>query len=599
MNSTYLIYEFANSHGGDLQLLNQILESLPAPTEELACGVKFQPFKYDLIALPDFSYYPVYEGLFFSQLEWKTIVEKARNHSYDVWLDIFDLYGVEVLQNNLSEITGIKLQASVLDNYEIIEALGSLKLDSIQLMLNVSGYPLSKIEDYYNRFLQLGFQKIVLQVGFQSYPTQVEDSGIQKIATLQKQFPGIPLCFADHSDGNSPMAFTLPLIALSLGCEFIEKHVCLDRETAKYDGFSSFTPAELEQLKAQILELQHAFQSEFINLSESKYLQTTYQIPILRRNLPKGSLVSKSDLVYRRTSQTGLKLDEIIQLQTSGMVLVHDVEAGKALNKEDYKQAKVAVIVAGRMKSSRLKQKAVLPIEGVPSVELCLNACKNIKGATQVILATSTLEEDAVLEENAKNSSVDFWKGDPEDVIARYLGACDRWDIDVIVRVTADCPCVSPEIADFLLQKHFESGADYTASSWNQAIGSCGEIYNVSALRKIVELLGRAEYSEYMTWYMRNNTHIFKNNIVDLPEKWVRDYRLTLDYQEDLDMFSALFRELNRRSLSPGIESVFAVMDSHPEIPKLNGHLTLKYRTDQALIDLLNKATKIHVAAEI
>ena len=47
-----------------------------------------------------------------------------------------------------------------------------------------------------------------------------------------------------------------------------------------------------------------------------------------------------------------------------------------------------------------------------------------------------------------------------------------------------------------------------------------------------------------MTWYMRNNPEFFSLNILDLPEELVRDYRLTLDYQEDLDMFNVLFNKL-------------------------------------------------------
>jgi N,N'-diacetyllegionaminate synthase len=210
----------------------------------------------------------------------------------------------------------------------------------------------------------------------------------------------------------------------------------------------------------------------------------------------------------------------------------------------------------------------------------------------EVVLATSTLEEDSILEDHTLNGRVKFWRGDADDVIKRYLGACDEYNVDVIVRVTADCPVVSPEIAGILLREHLESGADYTAPR-EYAVGSNSEIYNTAALRRVIELLGSADYSEYMTWYMRNNDEIFEVNIVDLPADLVREYRLTLDYPEDLEMFERLYAELAEQNMSPELRNVFGILDHNPQIPALNGHLTLKYRSDQALIDKLEEVTKI------
>lgn len=254
--------------------------------------------------------------------------------------------------------------------------------------------------------------------------------------------------------------------------------------------------------------------------------------------------------------------------------------------------ARIAVIVACRMKSTRLKQKAILPIQGVASVERCLQNCLMIPHAGQVILATSTVEEDAVLEKYARACQVKFWRGDPDDVIRRYLGACDEFGVDVIIRVTADDPVVSPEIAEVLLNSHFKTGADYSGPK-KYAMGSNSEIYNVSALRQVIDMLGSAIHSEYMTWYMRNNADIFKVNIVDLPEDLVRDYRLTLDHPADLEMFNRLYSVLATNKMTPCIRNVFKVLDEHPEIACINKDLTAKYLSDQELIDRLNHETKI------
>lgn len=261
---------------------------------------------------------------------------------------------------------------------------------------------------------------------------------------------------------------------------------------------------------------------------------------------------------------------------------------------EHGEKGRVGAIVACRLKSSRLPRKALLPIAGVPSVERCLNNCMLFKDVDVTVLATSTLPEDAELENHLLGGRVAFWRGDPEDVIQRYIGACDQFGIDVVVRVTADSPVVSPEVTEYLLQRHFESGADYTTPA-KYTIGTSPGIYNADALRRVVDLLGEAKHSEYMTWYFRNNPDIFKVNVVDLPPNLIRDYRLTLDYPEDLQMFDRLYALLDERGLEPTLANVISIMDSHPELPLLNGHLTLRFRTDQTLIDMLNRETRIHL----
>jgi spore coat polysaccharide biosynthesis protein SpsF (cytidylyltransferase family) len=100
------------------------------------------------------------------------------------------------------------------------------------------------------------------------------------------------------------------------------------------------------------------------------------------------------------------------------------------------------------------------------------------------------------------------------------------------------CPLILPEIVQILLDRHFSSGADYTAAN-KFAVGTSVEVTNTRALEKVAAYFDRAEYSEYMIWYFQNNPDQFKLNLVDLPDRYIRDYRLTLDYSEDFDMFNA------------------------------------------------------------
>ena len=164
---------------------------------------------------------------------------------------------------------------------------------------------------------------------------------------------------------------------------------------------------------------------------------------------------------------------------------------------------------------------------------------------------------------------------------------------DVIIRVTGDCPYLSKDIAKIILDDHFIKGADYS-NGIGAAVGTNIEVMNVLKLKEIKKYFPKADYSEYMTWYFQNNPEVFKLNFVELPEKWKRDYRLTLDYQEDLDLFNNIEQYFSENNLEYTINELYRYLDSNPEIAKINSHLTLKYKTDKTLIYILNKATKIN-----
>jgi N,N'-diacetyllegionaminate synthase len=591
-NSPILIFECANSHGGDFDILKSTIEkfkSINYPEKH----IKFQAFHPDTISLPDFSAYALYHELLMDQSKWTELIDTASSVYRGIWLDIFDVYGLEIFKINKEKIYGVKLQASVLENYEVFSFLKENNcLEGKTLMLNVSGIELNHIRDILAVFAELNLKEIVLQIGHQAYPTQLKDTGVQKVGILKFFFPGLNICIADHADATSDYACIVPLIGLAAGCSLIEKHICLNRGKSKYDFYSAIEFDQMQLLADRIISSQDVLNGAFISESERSYLESSIQIPITKSILQKGSLISISDILFRRTSQTGVSWAKISKLQMGAYILNEDIKEKTTLATDQFKPAKIGVIVACRMKSSRLKNKALLPIDGISSIERCLNNCLEIDQASVVVLATSNEPEDRILQNSVIGGKVEFWEGDPDDVIQRYLGVCEKYNIDVIVRVTGDCPVISSDIASELLKHHFTSGADYTAAKFS-AVGTACEIYNVEVLKRVLKYVGNARHSEYMTWYMQNNQDIFKVEIVELSTDLVRDYRLTLDYPEDLELFNELFKELRLRGLTPNIKNIFDVLDSKPEIVAINSHLTLMYKTDQVLIDKLNKETRI------
>ena len=591
MKKIYNILEVANTHGGDVSYILNLLDEFKEFNKKNGFGIKFQPFKYNQIATEDFEWYKVYKELYINENDWAKVFDKAYE-TKDIWIDIFDLYGVSIIQKNLSNIYGLKLQTSILDNQEVYHALQAIDVSELKLIINIAGRSKVDIKNIIDKYEALNVEELLLEVGFQAYPTDLVDSGLSKIKYLKDKY-NYRIVFADHIDGKLQEAETLPLIASIIGADCIEKHIMHSKLEAKYDGFSS---VKYDKYK-KIIENQNNFlpllDSSFINDAEIKYFNDSYQIPILKTQKKQSSIVNlEHDFIFRRSGLRGLNSKQIKSLISSFHLLKKSHEANTTLKKEDFNKANIAAIIACRLKSSRLPKKAILKIGDITSIELCIKNTLKIDNITNVILATSDNKQDSELSKYTYDDSVIFHQGDAEDVVKRYLDIINELEVDVFFRITGDMPYVSSEIANYLLKSHFEVGADYTVAK-EFSVGTSMEIINSSALKKVQDYFPNANYSEYMTWYFQNNPEYFNLNFVDLPQKWIRDYRLTLDYQEDLDMFNHIEEYFNSNNLDYSIQELYKFLDKNIKISALNSNISLVYKTDQKLIKILNEKTKI------
>ena len=95
-----------------------------------------------------------------------------------------------------------------------------------------------------------------------------------------------------------------------------------------------------------------------------------------------------------------------------------------------------------------------------------------------------------------------------------------------------------------------------------------------------------------MTWYVMNNKKYFKINNVTLPKNLSRNYRLTLDYPEDLKMFNLLYEKLNKKKLKVNLSNIFHIMDKDRKLRNINKNCKLIFKTNKKLIRFLDKNTK-------
>lgn len=144
-----------------------------------------------------------------------------------------------------------------------------------------------------------------------------------------------------------------------------------------------------------------------------------------------------------------------------------------------------AIIVQARLSSTRLARKSLLPLLGrhITVIDAVLRRCQAAM-VGRVILATPA--EDIEFGPVVERNEVLWWKGDRDDVLGRYYDAARRYGASNIVRITGDCPLVSPSLLRDAIGK-FESGRyDYLSNCHPTRTVPKGfdiEVFSFDALR--------------------------------------------------------------------------------------------------------------------
>ncbi len=126
---------------------------------------------------------------------------------------------------------------------------------------------------------------------------------------------------------------------------------------------------------------------------------------------------------------------------------------------------KIVAIVQARMGSTRLPNKVMKSIGGIPMIELLLTRLAHAKEVDQIIVATSGDERNLPLVKHVCRLGYACEQGSENDVLDRYLQAAKKHQADVVVRITGDCPLVDPDLVDEIIRRFKIVYLDYLSNN--------------------------------------------------------------------------------------------------------------------------------------
>ena len=112
---------------------------------------------------------------------------------------------------------------------------------------------------------------------------------------------------------------------------------------------------------------------------------------------------------------------------------------------------RIVALVQARMGSTRLPNKVMKPIQGIPMIELLLKRLSKASLVNEIVVATSLEPVNQVLVDHVKNIGFNVFQGSENDVLDRFYKAATIYKADIVIRITADCPLIDPSLVDELI----------------------------------------------------------------------------------------------------------------------------------------------------
>ena len=233
---------------------------------------------------------------------------------------------------------------------------------------------------------------------------------------------------------------------------------------------------------------------------------------------------------------------------------------------------KTAIIIQARMGSTRLPGKIMKKILNKPMIEYLIERASKSKMIDDIIVATSDTKENKELIDFLKAKSVKYFIGDENDVLSRYYYTAKKFNIDNIIRVTADCPLIDATIIDDTVKKYYKDKVDYASNIFPRSFpkGLDTEIFSFNSIEKAFNEANSLYDREHVTPYIRESGKFDISNI-----SYEKDYsylRLTVDWEEDFKLISKIFNQFKPNIFFNWLDVVDELF-KNPELIEINNHL--------------------------
>ena len=249
---------------------------------------------------------------------------------------------------------------------------------------------------------------------------------------------------------------------------------------------------------------------------------------------------------------------------------------------------KVVAIIQARMGSTRLPGKVLMKILDKPLLWHVINRVSFSKYISEIVIATSTNPKDDEIEKFANENNFKLFRGSENDCLDRYYQAARKYKADIIVRITADCPLICPEIIDKVISEFLKGKYDYVTNTllYTYPDGCDVEVFSFKVLEKAWKEAKDPLEREHVTPYIRNSEKFRIKNVFNESPVNPDEYKWTVDRVEDLEFVKKVYEYLYKDGKVFSYKEIMDLLAKHPEIKKINQGIIMNEGYYRSLLNI-------------
>ena len=317
MNKTLIIAEAGVNHNGSIEMAKQLIDAAAVAGADY---VKFQTFKAEKLVTKgakqaeyqqrnaaDSSQYAMLKKLELSEAQHEELITYCMQKGVRFLSTAFDLESIEYLH---SLHLGLwKIPSGEITNYPYLKKIAQY---GEPVIMSTGMCSMDDVEQALNVLIKNGLTKeqISLLHCNTEYPTPMQDVNLKAMLQLRDKF-GVRVGYSDHTKG-----IEVPIAAVAIGAEVIEKHFTLDRTLPGPDHKASLEPNELKAMVDAIRNIEQALGDgqKHVSASEEKNMAIARKSIVAAKDIKRGELLTEENLTTKRpgTGISPMRWEEVV-----------------------------------------------------------------------------------------------------------------------------------------------------------------------------------------------------------------------------------------------------------------------------------------------
>lgn len=202
---------------------------------------------------------------------------------------------------------------------------------------------------------------------------------------------------------------------------------------------------------------------------------------------------------------------------------------------------KIKVFIQARFSSSRLPGKVMFDIKGDPLILHIYKKINKIFTKENIVILTSTMKEDNIIENLCLENSINYFRGDLNNIANRYSKAITKNPCDFFFRISGDSPLFDINLLNMFITKFKKVNKfDIMTNIYNRTFpkGQSLELINSSSFENNLKLIGIDEENFTQFFYKKKNN--FEIISIENKENFSNIIH-TIDIEKDYQRITKLY----------------------------------------------------------